>query len=457
MAEQDTTAHHQTAAARYAANPRNNRRGWRILGLIAVLGLLVWALAACGPKRSSQADLTAEAVRIAQEFAQTGDLARAQAQLAAIDVANPTQWLVLLAENRVKEQIGAAETNAIVRLVLAMGVRSAPLLAYAGQQGLLPATATPQTVAAALPIATPIVVAVAAGAAPAAVPAVGMVAASDVALPTATSAPVSEPTATPIPKPVVVASSPLNVRSGPGTAYPIVGALNVGEQAEILAKNPQSDWWQVTLPDGATGWVLGTLVQTSGDTASVAVASDIPAAPPTATPAPVAAAPVEQAPAESAPAEAAPTVAPAASSSDQPYFRLVEKRMWSKAENGDCRGQHLLRLHVLAANGSPLNGVALQGIYTGEILVTGSQGKGDGVVEYDLYGSGEGFKVIRDADGREAQSDPAEGFTTRSIDIPKEVLIAGGYCTNDADCQVFYTSYGCHGHHSWEATLQRNY
>ena len=39
----------------------------------------------------------------------------------------------------------------------------------------------------------------------------------------------------------------------------------------------------------------------------------------------------------------------------------------------------------------------------------------------------------------------------------EDLLIAGGYCTNDADCQIFYDSWGCNGHHSWEATFQRNY
>ncbi|HXF63383.1 MAG TPA: hypothetical protein VNK95_17270, partial [Caldilineaceae bacterium] len=84
-------------------------------------------------------------------------------------------------------------------------------------------------------------------------------------------------------------------------------------------------------------------------------------------------------------------------------------------------------------------------------------GKGDGVIEFDLYGAGEGFRVIRDADGREATSDNADGFTTRSIDIPENLLIEAGYCSNHEDCQIFYSSYGCHGHHSWEATFQRNY
>src|SRR5690606_1003224 len=97
-------------------------------------------------------------------------------------------------------------------------------------------------------------------------------------LPTATPQP---PAATPISKPMIQASNGLNVRSGPGTAYPVVGAINSGQQADIAAKNPEGDWWQIALPTGGTGWVYGPLVQAIGDTTSIAVASDIPAAPPT--------------------------------------------------------------------------------------------------------------------------------------------------------------------------------
>jgi hypothetical protein len=65
--------------------------------------------------------------------------------------------------------------------------------------------------------------------------------------------------------------------------------------------------------------------------------------------------------------------------------------------------------------------------------------------------------VIRNNDGREATSDRAEGFTTQSRDIDQATLINAGYCSNDADCQIFYGSWGCNGHHSWEATFKRNY
>jgi hypothetical protein len=254
---------------------------------------------------------------------------------------------------------------------------------------------------------------------------------------------------------MVKADTAINVRGGPGTAYTVVGALQPSEAAAIVAKSPAGDWWQVSLADGQQGWVFGELVAESGDLNQVAVAANIPEPPPTATPAPVAAAPPAAAEAPTATPEAA--AAPPAPPSDQPHFTLVQRRLWGMEENGGCRGQHLLRIHVLDANGNRLNNVRLKGIYIGEIMVTGAQGKGDGIMEYDLHGSGEGFYVIQDQDGREATSDRAEGFTTKSYEIDQQTLIGAGYCKDQADCEAFLYPGGCFGHHSWEVTFQRNY
>jgi uncharacterized protein YraI len=501
-----TMSYHPTAALLFKTSgshstpPQHNRRrrkppglnGMRFLevprvGLCILLCGLALFLAACGPERGgSEEDLVAETVRIAEGYAQNNDLNQARVQLESLDAANPTQFLIYLAERRVDEEPDAPTTEALVRFALALGLQSRPVVDYGVAHNLLVNAAAPTFAVA--PQAGEAAIALApvtseeraaAPAAPAAAVALSATTSSTVAapgavaLPTATAQPAAGEAAPPIPttisKPLAQASNSMNVRGGPGTDYPVVSAINAGDQVEIIGKNPQSDWWQVLLPAGLQGWVYGPLVQTLGDTAGVAVAANIPAPPPTATPAPVVEAPpaespsaeqpsAEPPPAEQPPAEQAPTEQPpAAPPSDKPYFRLVEKRMWSKAENGDCRGQHLLRIHVVDANGNRLNGVALQGIYIGEIIVTGAQGKGDGIIEYDLHGSGEGFRVIRDVDGREASSDPAEGFTTRSIDIPEELLIPAGYCSDHETCQVFYNSWGCHGHHSWEAKFQRNY
>ncbi|MGQ9626612.1 MAG: SH3 domain-containing protein [Anaerolineae bacterium] len=92
--------------------------------------------------------------------------------------------------------------------------------------------------------------------------------------PTATATPTFEPPATPVPSPtpqmlaerqaeakvvVVVTARGLNVRSGPDIAYPNLGYLKSGEQAEVLGFHPDSGWLQIAFeeaPEGK-GWVSG--------------------------------------------------------------------------------------------------------------------------------------------------------------------------------------------------------
>lgn len=90
-------------------------------------------------------------------------------------------------------------------------------------------------------------------------------------------------TSTPLPTetlcfPNVVAPTPVNVRSGPGTVYDIVGGLDEGKSAKIAGKNADGTWWYIEFP-GGHGWVSGTVVNASCVPASLAVV----AAPPTPT------------------------------------------------------------------------------------------------------------------------------------------------------------------------------
>ena len=94
----------------------------------------------------------------------------------------------------------------------------------------------------------------------------------------------------------------VNVRQGPSTQYPIVGAIEPGVTYRVVGKNEAQDWWQIELGNGVTGWAIGSLTSANGAANNVAVITDIPA-PPEA----VVAAPVE-AQAASAPAAAAPAV-----------------------------------------------------------------------------------------------------------------------------------------------------
>lgn len=441
-------------------------------GLMLAVLLVVCLLAGCGPETADgQDELTTNTGTIALNYQNHRNLTQANAELAELPVANVNQWLLFVTETAVTNNSDPTQTNALVALVMDLGLQSNTIYAYAVQHNLVAAAS--QAVAQ-VNVVQPTTEAIAAASqadavavlntpTPLSEPAASVqsapVTTTTVNINTApvTTLAVITPTATPVPlspvtNPQVVASSALNVRSGPGTDYPIIAALQQGEIANITGKNTNGDWWEIALANGQTGWVFGSLVTTAGDTTGVAVAANIPAPPPTATPAP---APPPAA--TTAPAEPAATAAPAVDPNAAPHFTLVSRRLWNKDENDGCVGKHLLRVHVLDATGNRINGIRLKGIYTGEEFVTGDQGKGDGIIEFDLHGSGEGFTVIKNNDGRDATSDRAEGFTTRSVDIDKPTLIAAGYCTNDEDCQIFYNSWGCQGHHSWEAIFKRNY
>lgn len=459
-------------------------------GQLLLLGLLlcVLMLAGCGPEStgSSQEELTTATGKIALDYQNHRNLTQASTELEALKVANLNQWLLYVTETAITNNSAPDQTAALVLLATDLGLQSNAIRDYAIQHNLIPAPVALQPEVKVAPQTQPQPVAAAAANTPApqadatqnekavventtsistTTTLTNPVLANKVLTnttvlttvtlltPTATALPA---TATPDAGPQVIASSAINVRSGPGTDYTLAGALQQNEIATITGKNPVGDWWEVTLANGQIGWVYSALVQTTGDTNVVAVAANIPPPPPTATPAPTQPpAPPAEAPAATAAPEA--TTAPPADPNGAPHFTLVSKRLWGKAENDGCVGKHLLRIHVLDANGTPLNGIRLKGIYTGQELVTGDQGKGDGVIEYDLYHSGEGFTVTRNNDGREASSDAADGFTTRSVDIDKATLIAAGYCSNEEDCQIFYNSWGCQGHHSWEAIFKRNY
>ncbi len=109
--------------------------------------------------------------------------------------------------------------------------------------------------------------------------------------PSATSMATPLPIATP--SPTATPAEPLarllpdndhaNVRSGPGTDYPILGTLQPSVTARITGKDDAGAWWQIDY-NNAPGWVIGQLVDTLGDTTMVQPRQVAPA--PTATPSP---------------------------------------------------------------------------------------------------------------------------------------------------------------------------
>jgi uncharacterized protein YraI len=83
----------------------------------------------------------------------------------------------------------------------------------------------------------------------------------------------------------------LNVRQGPGTAYPVVGKLAEGSEVTVDGRNDAGDWWSVCCIAGSDtrGWVSAALVTpnfAAEQAAALPVVASEPA--PEATPAPTA-------------------------------------------------------------------------------------------------------------------------------------------------------------------------
>lgn len=94
--------------------------------------------------------------------------------------------------------------------------------------------------------------------------------------PTATSTP--EPTATATTVPQVGVSQNTNCRSGPGVDYVVLGALEVGQVAEVSGRSVEPGYWYVTgadLPqDGC--WLWGEYAQVEGETEPLPVFTPAP-------------------------------------------------------------------------------------------------------------------------------------------------------------------------------------
>lgn len=103
------------------------------------------------------------------------------------------------------------------------------------------------------------------------------------------------PTETPIPeKPIVTATEGnVNLRNGPSTDYETIGTLSSGESLEVVGRNADSSWWQVSAPTGLA-WVAASVVTASNiDDSIPVVEAPPPPVQPTDTPAPPAPPPGE--------------------------------------------------------------------------------------------------------------------------------------------------------------------
>ncbi|MBI2760476.1 MAG: SH3 domain-containing protein [Chloroflexi bacterium] len=91
------------------------------------------------------------------------------------------------------------------------------------------------------------------------------------------------PTMTPRDSASVRAGTAVNVRSGPGTDFPPISALQPGGTARVVGRNADASWLRIELAEGP-GWVSAGVVEVTGELQSIPI-SDANA---TATPSPTA-------------------------------------------------------------------------------------------------------------------------------------------------------------------------
>jgi hypothetical protein len=101
--------------------------------------------------------------------------------------------------------------------------------------------------------------------------------------PTATLSPTPIFTSTPL-IPQISVSEPTNCRVGPGKVYDRVGALLLGEVAEVAGRNPIGNYWYIRNPDQSNGfcWLWGEYATVTGNTSMLPIYTP----PPTPTPTP---------------------------------------------------------------------------------------------------------------------------------------------------------------------------
>ena len=62
-----------------------------------------------------------------------------------------------------------------------------------------------------------------------------------------------------------------NVRSGPGTAYSVVGQLKMNQVCPITGRNTDNSWWLLDCANGIAGWISDSVVRTVADPDSIPI------------------------------------------------------------------------------------------------------------------------------------------------------------------------------------------
>ncbi len=264
-----------------------------------------------------------------------------------------------------------------------------------------------------------------------------------------TLTPTPSPTPTPEGPAAIVEAKTLNVRAGPGIGHPVIASAKKGDRLAVTGHNGNLTWLEIVTPGGRKGWVSASLVRPNAAAKEVGPAASIPTPPP--------------APPTSVPASPPPPAGPAT-----PALAYVVKSLRLRPIGHDIQGcdwgGHSIFVTVIDRAGNPLDGVRVHEVFTGVIHVTGSQGKGSGLAEYDIYAGGGGggqLDIVDEAGNRIGEL--SRGMSAGWPDI--DLMWDAGYCSckphaDRASCEadlLNHTYSFAWGHYVYEVIFQRTH
>ncbi len=150
---------------------------------------------------------------------------------------------------------------------------------------------------------------------------------------------------------------------------------------------------------------------------------------------------------------------PTATATPSVDFKVVKQRMLSIKENGGCFGKNTYFITVIDVNEVPLPDILVRRIFAANVQIPPTGAKGPGKTEETTprYGGDQLF-VFGNTSGARFTSEVTNNLSTNEAEIPIDVLIAGGYCPNPAECQQrIRDNQLCLGHHSYEVVFQRTW
>ena len=218
-----------------------------------------------------------------------------------------------------------------------------------------------------------------------------------------------------------VTAAGLNIRSGPGMRYGIVGRATRNEPVTVLARDAGANWLQIVLPadDTGFGWVAASYVRLTGAMADLPVSAQVSAAPlPTTTTAtaPATTTTTSATTATTQPAATTPTTAVSASSAAglsgtlvfqaSPggtiyAYKLSTGRLWQLTSGFDpaisSDGQTVAFVRTAGENGIYLiniDGSNERRIFSGRSTLAAPKWSSDGA--YIVFSRGDEYKECRD-------------------------------------------------------------